>query len=602
MTLLVAGNAAVLDLILHTDGQPASAEVGVLEPSPGASGQWLPGGAAFTIALAARRQGARVAIWHPLPADAAADGVIASLHRAGVDLSRAPRLQIDSGRCVLVRTGQGRAAWSTAAPEIEGCDFAAVLDGVSHLVIASRWGAWTDALLTAAAQRGVPASLVGEPSERAARHRWAHVVLDESQIARCGSLQAEAVVVTRGAAGATLYVGDAEIAVPAAAAELVDATGAGDTFGGVFIACRLNGAGYEAAAAAATASAARACEGWGAWVGVTGQATIRAADVASDARVRGALAGTACGDAFGMPNSFLSAPPWRVDMEPGPPESPYHAGYPAGRITDDTEQALALTDALEEGFTVEAVARRLNDWFVSVGGEHSLAVGPSTKRAMLAYQAGAPVREIGRGGVTNGAAMRISPIGVFAGLRSLSLEELVDAVEVACLPTHHTAPAIAGAAAIAAAVAAAIQGRDWDEVMSRAEAGARSGARRGAWIYSANVAERILHARRLAAGARSDQELAHLISDVVGAGEPTTESVPAAIAICDYVRGDPARAIEISGNLRGDTDTIAAMAGAICGAYAGDGALPKAWLDAVARVNGLDIAAWAGRLANCAKL
>jgi ADP-ribosylglycohydrolase len=92
------------------------------------------------------------------------------------------------------------------------------------------------------------------------------------------------------------------------------------------------------------------------------------------------------------------------------------------------------------------------------------------------------------------------------------------------------------------------------------------------------------------------------MSDVVGAGEPTTESVPAAIAIADYAGGDPARAIEISGNLRGDTDTIAAMAGAICGAYAGDEALPKAWLDAVAQVNGLDIAAWAGRLATCAKL
>jgi len=39
-----------------------------------------------------------------------------------------------------------------------------------------------------------------------------------------------------------------------------------------------------------------------------------------------------------------------------------------------------------------------------------------------------------------------------------------------------------------------------------------------------------------------------LISDVIGAGEATTESVPAAIAIADHVRGDPQRAIEIAGN------------------------------------------------------
>src|ERR1700693_1958524 len=105
-----------------------------------------------------------------------------------------------------------------------------------------------------------------------------------------------------------------------------------------------------------------------------------------------------------MPNSFLSAPPWRTGMELGPANSPYHAGYPAGRITDDTEQALALTDALEDGFTQDSVARRLNAWFVSVGGANSLAVGPSTKRAMLAYQANEPVSKIGRTGVTNGAA------------------------------------------------------------------------------------------------------------------------------------------------------------------------------------------------------
>jgi len=56
-------------------------------------------------------------------------------------------------------------------------------------------------------------------------------------------------------------------------------------------------------------------------------------------RALGALWGQACGDAFGMPNSFLRLPVWRTTMEPGPDNSPYHAGYPAGRITDDTEQA-----------------------------------------------------------------------------------------------------------------------------------------------------------------------------------------------------------------------------------------------------------------------
>jgi len=38
MTLLVAGNAAVLDLVLQGDRMPGNAEVGMLLSSPGAAG------------------------------------------------------------------------------------------------------------------------------------------------------------------------------------------------------------------------------------------------------------------------------------------------------------------------------------------------------------------------------------------------------------------------------------------------------------------------------------------------------------------------------------------------------------------------------------
>jgi ADP-ribosylglycohydrolase/sugar/nucleoside kinase (ribokinase family) len=599
MILLMAGNASVLDLILQADRKPGNGEVGVLSSGPGSTGHWTPGGAAFTAALAAAQQGVGAAVFHPLPASADLANAQTVLRRAGIDLSRAPMMDIDAGRCVLVYTSDGRYAWSTANPEVDSVDFTALLDGVDHLAITSRWEEWTDAILTAAVSRGIPISLVGEPAAQARNYRWSNVILDEEQLAEVGQITADVIVETKGANGATLHEGSQTTDIPASPAEVVDTTGAGDTFGGVFVACRMKGADASSAARTAAEAAARTCEAWGAWAGVRGSTIAPLAEDAAK-RVAGALAGTACGDAFGMPNSFLSTPPWRKKMMEGPAESPYHAGYPAGRITDDTEQALALTDALEDGFSIEAVARRLNDWFVSVGGENSLAVGPSTKRAMLAYQADVSVREIGRTGVTNGAAMRVSPIGVYAGLQNRSLEELVDVVETACLPTHHTGVAIAGAAAVAAAIAAAVQGKGWEDVMSAAVEAARIGATRGAWIYSASVADRIVHARRLAAGARSDQEFVHIISDIVGAGEPTTESVPAAIAIADYAGADPARAIEISGNLRGDTDTVAAMAGAICGAYAGIDALPSEWVELVSGVNKLDIASWSARLTNCA--
>jgi ADP-ribosylglycohydrolase len=53
-------------------------------------------------------------------------------------------------------------------------------------------------------------------------------------------------------------------------------------------------------------------------------------------------------------------------------------------------------------------------------------LGPSTKRACEAIRAGVPVGEAGRTGDTNGAAMRIAPVGVAVPVTDLAA--LVDAL------------------------------------------------------------------------------------------------------------------------------------------------------------------------------
>ena len=55
---------------------------------------------------------------------------------------------------------------------------------------------------------------------------------------------------------------------------------------------------------------------------------------------------------------------------------------------------------------------------------------------------------------------------------------------------------------------------------------------------------------------------------MLGTGTMTSESVTAALAIAFYAQ-DPHLAADICANLGGDTDTIGAMACAICGAYKG---------------------------------
>src|SRR5215468_9767171 len=158
-------------------------------------------------------------------------------------------------------------------------------------------------------------------------------------------------------------------------------------------------------------------------------------------RALGALYGLAIGDALGMPTQSLS----RAEIEarygglvttfwPGPPDHPLAAGLPAGTVTDDTEQAVLLARLIVEyrgEIDPAELARRLLAWEDSMRARGSLGLlGPSTKRALGAMLAGASIEDAGRFGTTNGAAMRITPVGI--ATRSGDHDLLVDRVAAAC--------------------------------------------------------------------------------------------------------------------------------------------------------------------------
>ena len=63
------------------------------------------------------------------------------------------------------------------------------------------------------------------------------------------------------------------------------------------------------------------------------------------------------------------------------------------------------------------------------------------------------------------------------------------------------------------------------------------------------------------------------------------EMVPCALALCVIAHGDAEQAIIGAANLGRDCDTIAGMAGQLCGALHGASALPPAWAEKVNRAN-----------------
>jgi ADP-ribosylglycohydrolase len=312
-------------------------------------------------------------------------------------------------------------------------------------------------------------------------------------------------------------------------------------------------------------------------------------------RALGALYGLAIGDALGMPTQMLSPDEvgrrfgsikWFV---PAPVDHPIAAGLSAGHITDDTEQALLVARLLIDGhgrIDARALASALLDWEREMVRRGSLdLLGPSTQRAISAVAAGTPIEEAGRFGDTNGAAMRVTPVGIAKPIDDLDglLQAVVDASGV----THNTNIALAGAFAVASAVSAGVDGASLEQAIEAGLSAARLGRSHGSWVAGADVAARI-EAALAGVTDLPRGDLVAFIQTVVGTSVATQESVPAAFAV---LRGAGAggawNACLLAASLGGDSDTIAAITGAIAGACQGLGAFPRDAVDLVTSVNDL---------------
>lgn len=329
---------------------------------------------------------------------------------------------------------------------------------------------------------------------------------------------------------------------------------------------------------------------------MTRAATTQAAIDGLADKALGALLGGAMGDALGMPTQTMSRAEIAdtygtiTDFVAPSDNHPVSHGLPAAAVTDDTEQALLLAEyimAAPETFDEERWARALLAWETSIK-RRALRdlLGPSTKRALEALLTGAPVSETGRFGDTNGAAMRIAPVGIATPVEPLS--GLVDRVEAVCRVTHNTATAIAAAAAVAAAISAGIDGASVDDAATMALAAAREGEGRGHGRDGVDLADRIANALAIAARRKDDTAWLDEV-ERIGTTVACRESVPVAFAIFTSCGGDAWRAGLISANIGGDTDTIGAMAAGMAGACGGAASLPADRLARLIEINGLEL-------------
>ena len=301
-------------------------------------------------------------------------------------------------------------------------------------------------------------------------------------------------------------------------------------------------------------------------------------------RAYGALAGLALGDALGMPTQAMSPEQIRAvygritGLVDGDASQPYAPGMPAGSVTDDTEQALLIASLLVRGRGTSSgrvaldageFAHALLAWEDSMIQRGSLdLLGPSTKAALERVRAGEDPLTVGGAGTTNGAAMRVTPIGI--AMPTVDPEAFADAVWSSCQVTHATRQGFQSAALVAAAVSFGIDAArspslDLRSLLWKALSYVDSLPERGAWTPDPDVVAATRRAMQLVANPASSS--LECLVEQVGTSVASAQAIPMAFAL--LARDPSPQALLDAANIGGDTDTIGAIAGAILGAALG---------------------------------
>jgi ADP-ribosylglycohydrolase len=283
----------------------------------------------------------------------------------------------------------------------------------------------------------------------------------------------------------------------------------------------------------------------------------------------GCMLGAAIGDALGKQNEGVTRELILKrgcinDYGKAPSGTPGDKLRP-GDYTDDTEQMLVLAGSLidNNGLDVIDFSKRIVKW-----GKDTLIdpirksfVGPSSALAIERLNSGVSWKVSGSEFPSCGSAMRVAPVGLFYGY----LDDVESNAALSSIPTHNSKTSIAGAVAVAIAVRCALDGKDCADIIS--ETCARTSK------YDAGLAEKI----------KLSFELRNKDPDEVfielGTSYLTFDTVPCAFYCFTRHFENPERAILEAVNAGGDTDSIACITGALCGALYGNDSFPERWIE-----------------------
>jgi len=283
-------------------------------------------------------------------------------------------------------------------------------------------------------------------------------------------------------------------------------------------------------------------------------------------KFRGAILGCFLGDSFGA--GFEGMSPDRAISRLGTLSEKYGRTY-----TDDTDMTLALAESIIESGKVdpEDIARKFSQFCDLTRG-----YGMGTIQAVLALRRGAPWHEVSRivfekGSFGNGAAMRVSPVGVFfhhdfEALRKAAMDQA---------NITHTHPLGQWGAVMQASSVGMALAQDPKRPFKKEEMLIE--LREILWPGPVEYQKALNQMETIFS--QSGKIEAKEVVRRLGNGIEAYRSVPTASYIALTYSPDFQDAIRTSISLGGDTDTIAGMVGAIVGAHVGERCLPVEWME-----------------------
>jgi ADP-ribosylglycohydrolase len=312
-------------------------------------------------------------------------------------------------------------------------------------------------------------------------------------------------------------------------------------------------------------------------------------------KIKGALLGTAIGDALGMPVEGMSHQNVRTYYK-GIKEyrdDAYHEdGLTAGQWTDDTQFTFALARAMTERPITDwpLLAERVADEYVDLR-EGARRWGPTSTAAIDRLAEGVPWSESGNDAQpTNGAAMRAAPLGAWWAVSEASKEEAFDLVQPILEITHRHPASVAAGFGQVFAVRQALrhtpatleQAPFWTSLIEMT-AWAEQRLRQVGRPHDTSTSDRLR--------ALTDQldeyplDLQEYCGDTSARAD---ESWPFAVAMFARNPGLQEATLLSAINVGGDADTVGAMVGALLGGLNGWSSFPDAWRQGLEAVDRLE--------------